>query len=153
MGKETEKKIKIRTWAYISPTIKELLLQRAKDENNSESEIVTKAVTMYLTKDVTDESLLIAKMSEIIRVIQNLATRMEVSQKLDLEWYHYSLMFTPELPRDEKEQNLIQSRAAKRASDFLLSFRRRMKMMPQFLESIFGVMLEEDDTEQTKEGL
>jgi hypothetical protein len=145
MKKESNETKKVRTWAYINPAIKELLVQRANDERNSESEIITKALTLYLTKDVTDESELIAKMSEIIRVVQNLAARIEVSQKLDLEWYHYSLMFTPELPRDGKEKNIIQERAAKRAGEFLLSFRHRMKMMPQFLESIFGVMLEEEE--------
>jgi hypothetical protein len=153
MNKKTDDTRKVRTWAYINPPIKELLIQRAKDEKNSESEIITKALTMYLTKDVTDESELIAKMSEVIRVLQNLSTRIEVGQKLDLEWYHYSLMFTPELPKDEKERNLIQGRAAKRAGEFLLSFRHRMKMMPQFLESIFGVMLEEDEPAPPKEGI
>jgi hypothetical protein len=143
---------KIRVWGYISPEMEELVIQRAKDENNTKSDIVTKALAMYLTKDITDESLLIAKMSEIARTVQNLATRLEVSQKLDLEWYHYNLMFTPELPKDEKEQNLIRQRAAKRASDFLLAFRHRMKMMPQFLETIFGIMLEEEDTGEVKEG-
>jgi hypothetical protein len=143
---------KVRLWAYVNPEIEELVTQRANDENNTKSDIVTKALTMYLTKDITDESLLIAKMGEIARVVQNLATRLEVSQKLDLEWYHYNLMFTPELPKDEKEQNLIQQRAAKRAGDFLLSFRRRVKMMPQFLETIFGVMLETDDSGEAKEG-
>jgi hypothetical protein len=143
---------KVRVWGYVRTEIEELIIQRAKDENNTKSDIVTKALTMYLTKDITDESLLIAKMSEIARVIQNLATRLEVSQKLDLEWYHYNLMFTPELPKDEKERHLVQQRAAKRTSDFLLAFRRRVKMMPQFLETIFGVMLEEDDTGEAREG-
>jgi hypothetical protein len=152
MTHDTDTMNKIRVWAYVSPQMNELLAQRAKDENNTKTDIVTKALTMYLTKDVTDESLLIAKMSEITRVVQNLATRLEVGQKLDLEWYHYTLMFTPELPKDEKEQHLIQQRAAKRASDFLLAFRRRVKMMPQFLETIFGVMLEEDDPGEAKGG-
>jgi hypothetical protein len=143
---------KVRVWGYVSPEVEELIAQRAKDEGNAKSDIVAKALAMYLTKDITDESLLIAKMSEIARVIQNLSTRLEAGQKLDLEWYHYNFMFLPELPKDEKEQNLIQRRAAKRAGDFLLAFRRRMKMTPQFLETIFGVMLEEDDAGAPQEG-
>lgn len=143
---------KVRVWGYVSPEMEELTIQRARDEGNTKSDIVTKALTMYLTKDITDESLLIAKMSEIARVVQNLSVRLEAGQKLDLEWYHYNFMFLPELPKDEKEQNLIQRRAAKRAGDFLLAFRRRMKMTPQFLETIFGVMLEEDNSGETKEG-
>lgn len=144
MDKIKNDRIKIRAWAYISPQIKDLLTQRSKDEHNSESEIITKALTMYLTKDVTDESELIAKMTEIIRVIQNLETTLEVGQKLDLEWLQYSLMFTPELPKDEKEQKLVLERAAKRTEQFLLSFRQRVKLMPRFLEGIFGVLLEEE---------
>jgi hypothetical protein len=137
---------KVRLWAYVNAELEELVTQRAKDENITKSDMVTKALTLYLTRDITDESLLLAKVGEVARVVQNLSTRLEAGQKLDLEWYHYNLMFTPELPKDEKEQNLIQQRAAKRASEFLLAFRRRVKMMPQFLETIFGVMLEGDDT-------
>ncbi|MDR1173978.1 MAG: hypothetical protein LBK83_00730 [Treponema sp.] len=143
---------KIRVWGYVSPELEELVAQRAKDENNTKSDIVTKALTLYLAKELTDESLLIAKMGEVARVVQNLSTRLEAGQKLDLEWYHYNLMFTPELPKDEKERNLIQQRAAKRASEFLLAFRRRVKRMPQFLETIFGVMLEADDPGEGKDG-
>jgi hypothetical protein len=142
---------KVRVWGYVSPEMEELTAQRARDEGNTKSDIVAKALTMYLTKDIADESLLIAKMSEVARVVQNLSVRLEAGQKLDLEWYHYNFMFLPELPKDEKEQNLVQRRAAKRAGDFLLAFRRRMKLTPQFLETIFGVMLEEDDAEKPKE--
>ena len=143
---------KIRLWGYVSPELEELVVQRAKDENNTKSDIVTKALTLYLTRDITDESLLIAKMGEVARAVQNLSTRLEAGQKLDLEWQHYNLMFTPELPKDGKERNLVQQRAAKRAGEFLLAFRRRMKMTPQFLETIFGTMLEEDDAANAKEG-
>jgi hypothetical protein len=136
---------KKRVWAYVGEEMYGLLENRARDEHDTKADILIKALTLYLTKDTTDESLLIAKMSEIIRAVQNLSTRLEAGQKLDLEWQHYTLMFTPELPRDEKERNLIQERAAKRAGDFLLAFRKRMKMTPKFLETIFGVMLEEDD--------
>jgi hypothetical protein len=142
---------KVRVWGYVSPEMEELVTQRAKDEGNAKSDIVAKALTMYLTKDIADESLLIAKMSEVARVVQNLSVRLEAGQKLDLEWLHYNYMFLPELPKDEKEQNLIQRRAAKRMGDFLLAFRRRMKMTPQFLETIFGVMLEDDDAGSPKE--
>jgi hypothetical protein len=149
-GKDTAGKK--RVWVYAGEELYELLENRARDEHATKADIISKALTMYLTKDITDESLLIAKMSEIIRVVGNLATRLEVSQKLDLEWQHYTLMFTPELPNDETERNLVQERAAKRAGDFLLAFRRRMKMTPKFLETIFGVMLEEDDTDPREGG-
>jgi hypothetical protein len=137
---------KIRIWAYITPSVKEILAQRARDEHNSESETVTKALTMYLTRDVTDESELVAKMSEIIRQTVKMRTMLEAGQKLDLEWYQYFFMFTPELPANEKERKILLEKAAKRTHDFLANFRRRIKMLPHFLETIFGSMLEEDDT-------
>jgi hypothetical protein len=77
MKKEKEDKTKVRVWASIPRPMKELLAQRARDEHNRESEIITKAVTMYLTKDVADESLLIAKMSEIIRVVGNMDAKLD----------------------------------------------------------------------------
>jgi hypothetical protein len=151
MKRDTSNGKKVRIWAYVSPELEELAVQRAKDEGAAKSDIVTKALTLYLTKDIADESLLIAKIGEVARVVQNLSVRLEAGQKLDLEWYHYNFMFTPELPGDEQERNLIRQRAAKRAGDFLLAFRRRMKMTPQFLETIFGTMLETDDPGEAKE--
>jgi hypothetical protein len=64
-----------KAWQYnilLTHPVKEMLAQRARDECNRESEVVAKAIAMYLTRNVTDKSLLIAKMSEIVRVVQNL---------------------------------------------------------------------------------
>jgi hypothetical protein len=144
MKNDTNDTKKIRSWAYISPLIKEMLMQRAKDERSSESELITKAVTMYLMKDVTDESELISKMSEVIRVMENLALKIEVGTQLQIEWIQTFFMYTPDLPNDKAGLNKKYEIAAKRTEHFLATFRNRKKMMPQFLEGIFGAMLEEE---------
>jgi hypothetical protein len=144
MKKEKGKENKVRVWASIPRPVKELLSQRAREEHNRESEVITKAVTMYLTRDVTDESLLIAKMSEIVRTVQNMQTKLDTGQKLDLEFYLYFFMFAPDFPGDEKEKRQIFSKAAGRTQSFLAGFRQREKQMPRLLEAIFGMMLEEE---------
>jgi hypothetical protein len=144
MKKLKENGAKVRVWTSIPQPVKELLAQRALDEHNRESEIIAKAVTMYLTKDVTDESLLIAKMSEIIRVVQNMNTKLDTGQKLDLEFYQYFFMFAPDFPGDEKEQQRVFTKGAGRTQSFLSGFRQREKQMPRLLEAIFGMMLEEE---------
>jgi hypothetical protein len=144
MKQEKEDKTKVRVWASIPRPVKELLAQRARDERNRESEIIAKAVIMYLTKDVTDESLLIAKMSEIIRVVQNMNTKLDTGQKLDLEFYQYFFMFSPDFPGDEKEKQRVFNKGASRTQSFLSGFRQREKQMPRLLEAIFGMMLEEE---------
>jgi hypothetical protein len=144
MKKTKEQGNKVRVWATIPQPVKELLAQRARDEHNRESEIIAKAITMYLTKDVTDESLLIAKMSEIVRVVQNLQTKLDTGQKLDLEFYQYFFMFAPDFPGDEKEKQRVFSKGASRTQNFLSGFRQREKQMPRLLEAIFGMMLEEE---------
>jgi hypothetical protein len=135
---------KIRAWAYISPRIKELLNLRSRDEHDSESEIITKALTMYLTKDVTDENLLIAKMSELERTVINLDRKTEVGQKLLLEYFQYYFMSVPEYPADKAALDRLQSRAAERTTELLTLFRKREKHMPRFLESLLGSLLEEE---------
>jgi hypothetical protein len=144
MKKDKEDGAKVRVWAYIHQPMKELLSQRARDERNRESEIITKALAMYLTKDVTDESLLIAKMSEIVRVVQNMQTKLDTGQKLDLEFYQYFFMFAPDFPGDEKEKQRVFNKGAGRTQGFLSGFRHREKQMPRLLEAIFGMMLEEE---------
>jgi hypothetical protein len=144
MKKEKEGGARVRVWASIPQPVKELLAQRARDERNRESEIITKAITLYLTKDVTDESLLIAKMSEIIRVVQNMQTKLDTGQKLDLEFFQYFFMFAPDFPGDEKEKQRVFNKGASRTQSFLSGFRQREKQMPRLLEAIFGMMLEEE---------
>ena len=144
MKKEKESGARVRVWASIPQPMKELLARRARDERNRESEIITKAITMYLTKDVTDESLLIAKMSEIIRVVQNMNTKLDTGQKLDLEFFQYFFMFAPDFPGDEKEKQRVFNKGAGRTQSFLSGFRQREKQMPRLLEAIFGMMLEEE---------
>ena len=144
MKKEKENGARVRVWASIPQPMKELLARRARDERNRESEIIAKAITMYLTKDVTDESLLIAKMSEIIRVVQNMNTKLDTGQKLDLEFFQYFFMFAPDFPGDEKEKQRVFNKGASRTQSFLSGFRQREKQMPRLLEAIFGMMLEEE---------
>jgi hypothetical protein len=144
MKKENGNGSRVRVWASIPQPVKEMLAQRARDERNRESEVVAKAIMMYLAKDVTDESLLIAKMSEIVRVVQNLQTKLDTGQKLDLEFYQYFFMFAPDFPGDEKEKQQVFGKAASRTQSFLAGFRQREKQMPRLLEAIFGMMLEEE---------
>jgi hypothetical protein len=142
--KEKENGDRVRVWASIPQPMKELLAQRARDERNRESEIIVKAIAAYLTRDVTDESLLIAKMSEIIRVVQNMQTKLDTGQKLDLEFFQYFFMFAPDFPEDEQEKQRVYNKGASRTQSFLAGFRRREKQMPRLLEAIFGLMLEEE---------
>jgi hypothetical protein len=135
---------KVRAWAYLSPHLKELLARRARDEHDSESEVITKALTMYLTKDVTDESFLLAKMSELARTVANLDRKIEVGQKLGLEYLQYFFMTVSEFPSDKKELGSLQTRAAQRTAELVTLFRRREKRMPRFLETVLGAMLEEE---------
>jgi hypothetical protein len=134
---------KIRAWTYLSPPVKEILSQRAKEEHTSESEVISGALAVYLTKDIVPENHVMAQMQELKRQVESLTKTLDLQQKLDLEWYQFNLLLLPELPADEKERALRFKRAADRFQRFLSAFRRRSKTMPAFIESIFGEMLEE----------
>lgn len=130
----------IRTTEYI----KSLLSQRAKDEHISESEVVGKALTLYLTKDTMDESLLIAKITDISRQVNFLQRKLDIKEKLDLEWYQYFFLFSPELPTDQKELSLRVAKANRDVGQFLKAFKHHVKNMKPLIETLFGDMLEED---------
>jgi len=144
MKSKEEKTRRERIWVYLDPEVKDLTVQRAKDEGLSESALTVKALTLYLTKDVTDESLLIAKMSEIIRVVQNLAVSVDVGQKMDLEWIKYQMFFLPDPPSGEKLK-AARTRAFTNAENFIRIFRERAKRLPRMLEAVFGTLLEEQE--------
>jgi hypothetical protein len=120
------------------------LAERAKEEEASGNEIVNKALAFYFERDVADESLLIAMMSETQRLLQTLDRRVDVAQKLQLEWYQQCLMFAPSTPQDKKEAALLYKTAAERAEAFLANFRRRLPNLPSLLEALLADFLEED---------
>jgi hypothetical protein len=134
---------RVRAWTYLSPPVKEILVQKAREEHSSESEIIAGALSVYLTKDIVPENLVMAQLQELKRQVESLTKTMDLQQKLDLEWYQYNFLSIPELPADEKERTIRYKRAASRFQNFLTAFRRRSKNMPAFMESIFGEMLEE----------
>jgi hypothetical protein len=118
--------------------------RRAKDEDISRNELVNKALALYFEKDILDESLLIAKMTEVQHAVQTLDRRVDVAQKLQLEWYQQCLMFAPSTPQNKKEADLLYKTAAERTEAFLANFRRRLPRLPALLEILLADFLEED---------
>jgi hypothetical protein len=134
--------------SYMPPRINELLHQRAVEEHVSESALIRKAVTLYLTKDIEDESLLIAKMTELQRQTGFIEKKLDLGQKLELQWMQFLLCFQPELPSDKKSRLLLLQRGSERFNRFLAMFKDRVKSLPSLLESLLADMLEEDAGEK-----
>jgi hypothetical protein len=117
------------------------------DEKLSESALICKALTLYLTKDIEDESLLIAKMTELQRQTGYIEKKVDLGQKLELQWMQFLLCFQPELPSDQKSRLLLLRRGNERFNRFLTMFKDRAKSLPSMLESILADMLEESAVE------
>lgn len=128
----------------INSSTKDLLEQRAKDEHISQGDVLNKALVMYLTKDIMDESLLIAKMTEILRQVGYIQKRIEIQEKLTLEFYQYFFLFSPTLPSDKNELAALSSKANSDVQQFLFKFKKRVEKIKPLIETIFGDMLEED---------
>jgi hypothetical protein len=137
------KTTKEQLWARVSPALMKRLEMRAEVENLSKNELINKALSLYLTKDLTDESLIMAKLTEMQRVIMFLEKRVDLGQRMQMEWQQYSLMFQPELPVDKQEFALTARRAAERNDEFLDKFRRRLKDSPAMLEALLADFLED----------
>ena len=133
--------VKMRLELRTASALMNELERRARDEAVSKNEVVNKALTLYLTKDITDESLLIAKMSEMQRLIQLLDRRLDVFQKLELEWFQNCFMWTSAV--NEKELPLLRENAAEKMIGFLADFRAKLPEAPALLEALLGDMLEE----------
>ena len=130
------------THVRLTDEMRNLLSQRAKDEGISSNAIIQKALALYLTKDTMDESLLIAKMTDIQRQIARLKHEFDVKQKLDLEWYQYFFLFAPPIPPEEV--GLRMQKANKDVQAFLQNFKHRAASIKPLIETIFGDMLEEE---------
>jgi uncharacterized protein (DUF1778 family) len=132
-----------RLWTRVPPALMEKIEQLAKADGVSRNELVNKALALYAAKDITDESLLIAKMSEMQRAVQFLDRKIDIAQKLQLEWYQYFFMFQPDAPRDKAEASLLYKKAAEKTDSFVARFRERLPRLPALLEALLADMLEE----------
>jgi hypothetical protein len=122
--------------------IRDLVKQRSFDEDLSENKLIVKALTLYLTKDIEDESLLIAKMTETQRQLEFLQKKIDLSQKKDIQWEIFLLALQPELPADSASRDIKIKRANQRYLQFLTQFRNRSRQLPSMLESVLGDMHE-----------
>jgi hypothetical protein len=132
-----------RLWARVPPALMEKAEEQAKADGISRNELVNKALALYLTKDISDESLFIAKMSEMQRIIQLLDRKIDIAQKLQLEWYQYFFMWQPDMPQDRDGASPLYKKAAEKTDAFLNRFRNRLPMLPALLEALLADMLEE----------
>jgi hypothetical protein len=137
-----EKKDKYHYPLSIDKHLGALLKQRAFDEDLSENKLITKALTLYLTKDIEDESLIIAKLTEMQNQLEFLQKKTDLSQKKDIQWEIFLLAFQPELPSDPAARELKIRRANQRYSQFLTQFRNRSRQIPSMLDSVLGDMAE-----------
>jgi hypothetical protein len=133
-----------RFQVHLTARLKEMLFQRARDEHISNGELVRKILTLYLTKDVEDESLLIAKMTELQRQVMFIEKKLDLGQKKDMQFEQFMLAFQPELPKDPAARSLALKRASDRYGQFLTMFRDRSRKIPAMLEAVLGDMLEEE---------
>jgi hypothetical protein len=116
----------------------DLLKQRAREEGLSHNALITKALTLYLTRDIEDESLLIAKMTETQRQLEFLQKKLDLGQKKDMQWEIFLLALQPELPADPAARDIRIKRANQRYVQFLTQFRNRSRQLPSLLESVLG---------------
>jgi hypothetical protein len=138
-----EKKYSSNLPLYLDDHLRDLLKQRAFEEGLSQNKLVAKALTLYLTKDIEDESLLIAKMTETQRQIEFLQKKIDLAQKKDVQWEIFLLAFQPELPSDTAARDLKIKRANQRYNQFLTQFRNRSRQIPSMLETVLGDMAEQ----------
>ena len=143
MAKEKDSSLlTYETHVRFTEEMKNLLSQRAKDEGISSNAVIQKAISLYLTKDTMDESLVIAKMTDVQRQIARLKHEIDVKQKLDLEWYQYFFLFAPPIPQEEV--GLRMQKANRDVQAFLQNFKHRAASIKPLIETIFGDMLEEE---------
>jgi hypothetical protein len=141
MAKLKSEKLQI----YIDPELRGLLLRRAKDENISASKLAVRAIALYLTKDIEDESLLIAKMTELQRAVGYIDRKIDIAQKKDMQWEQYLLAFQPELPADKETRESKIKRAGTRYARFICQFRDKAKALPSLMEAVTAGLNEGKD--------
>lgn len=127
-----------------TPRIKELIVQKAADDGISMNEVLNKAAVMYLTRDTVEESLLIAKLSDIQNSLGKMRRREDLREKFELDIYQFLFTVLPELPEESKAGIAVLERGKRRFEGFLKGFRHRVRVLKPVMETVFGDMLEED---------
>jgi hypothetical protein len=132
----------------INNNLKELLELRSKEEHLSKNKLLEKALTLYLTKDIEDESLVVAKLTQLQRQIEYMEKKIDIGQKKDIQWEQFLLTVQAELPADKTTRDLKIKRATQRYGQFLMQFRNRARTLPTMLESVLADMQEHTPVKQ-----
>ncbi len=139
-----EMKYSSRLMFRTTANTKKLLSQRAVDEGISMNEVLNKAAVMYLTKDTTETSLLIAKLSDIQNSLGKMRRRDDLREKFELDVYQFLFTVMPEIPEESKAGIAVLERGKQRFGSFLKGFRNRVRLLKPVMETVFGDMLEEE---------
>jgi hypothetical protein len=127
--------------------LKRQIKNYAEEENISETAVITLALQKFFTSDISDESLLIAKMSSADSKLHKLTAKIDLGHKLMMDFFQYNFIFFPPLPEDTKQLKIKYAAAAQGFRQFMLMLRRRLKTMPSLEETIFGDMAEKYEAE------
>jgi hypothetical protein len=126
----------------LSAALTRRLEERARACGLSKNELINEALALYLTQDLTDESLMIAKETETQRVLGLLEKKLDLFMKLTLDWNQHLLSLLPEAPADARTRAALAKRAAERNDEFLRGFQRRLPRLPALLEALLADFLE-----------
>jgi predicted transcriptional regulator len=143
-----------RMHVRLSSDLKNQLLEYAHNENIKPSAVMQMAVSLFLSRDIEDESLLIAKMSAIDERLTKFADTADLAYQYIMDFFQYNFLFFPPLPEDTRTLKIRFAGGAMEYKKFLTMFRRRLATMPKLQEAILGDMLtEQAKSENPKEGI
>lgn len=137
MPKEEENK-EVRFTLRYSAYLNDLVMKKAKELEMSKNEICIIALQEYLTRDITDESLLLAKLSDMQRTVRMTDNKIEVWGKMFMYYLRYFFLFSPEYPEDREIFSKALKNAEKRTQGFLRRQKEFMKESPRFLEMLLA---------------
>lgn len=144
---ETKKE---RIYVRIDEELKKLAQMKAAVESTSLTDYIIQLIQLDVTKDIGTESAVLFHYEELKRCVKKMDAKVEELSMLFLDYLQMFFRTQPEIARGALGQEDL-ARAQKRTVDFIEAHRNKLKRSKAFMESIFGDMLEIEESPDRKE--
>ncbi len=114
-----------------------LIKIKAIQQKCDDSYIIREALYLYLKQDIDSASLSQASLQNMRNDISFIEHKVDVLTRLFIFWLPYFFATSPELPQSEERKTMI-DRAKTRTNSMLDQFKKDLKNVPSFLESLLA---------------
>ena len=135
----SDKKNSVRKVYNLPEHVCEKIEEMANESGVTNTDAVINAILFKYNNEVTDEHILLGRMTQIQKKLDYLDKKIETFSSLIYYLIPYFLAVHPDLPRDKQESATQLNKATQKMKNMVINFRKYLKSEKiSFVQSVFG---------------